>query len=181
MSNGDAFYIAIRPNWQARFDSRRRRPSQMTDSTDNTEVMEGVAGSSSPRPSRQPKARRDLPQRDDDEPEGNDDDDLVSSALSYEEIVHQLTTRLTVDVEVAGAAFGMGRGRSYKAAHLGQLPALRMGHKLTVPTAPLRAMLGIDASGNQVAPAMPSAAPPPAMSPKKPNSPNRKVRRAPPR
>jgi hypothetical protein len=149
----------------------------MTNSTNETE---GLAGPDAPRQNHQAKVQcTPLPPNDADV-EGNDDDGDVGSTLSYEEIVRQLTTRLTVEVEVAGAAFGLGRGGSYKAARSGDLPARRMGHKLTVPTAPLRAMLGIDESGKQVWPARtPAASPAAPLS--KPNPPNRKARRASPR
>ena len=50
-------------------------------------------------------------------------------------------------VPVAGRlAFGLGRNASYRAAANGQLPAVRVGGRVVVPTAKLRALLGLDAS-----------------------------------
>lgn len=45
----------------------------------------------------------------------------------------------------AGAlAFGLGRAASYEAARRGDLPTIRVGRRLHVPTARLRALLGLD-------------------------------------
>jgi hypothetical protein len=57
----------------------------------------------------------------------------------------ELLEKLTVSVEVAGRAFGLGRNSSYEACRTGQIPNMRIGGKVVVPTAPLRKMLGIEA------------------------------------
>jgi excisionase family DNA binding protein len=53
--------------------------------------------------------------------------------------------RPTVSVEEAGAWCGLGRSAAYEAVRRGELPALRFGRTLRVPTAALRQMLGLDA------------------------------------
>jgi hypothetical protein len=50
----------------------------------------------------------------------------------------------TVSVPRAGACLGLGRTASYHAAEAGQIPTLRIGKKLRVPTAALRRMVGLD-------------------------------------
>jgi excisionase family DNA binding protein len=55
--------------------------------------------------------------------------------------------RPTLTVEEAGAALGIGRASAYSAARNGDLPTIRVGRRLLVPTAPFRAMLGLDAVG----------------------------------
>jgi hypothetical protein len=61
-----------------------------------------------------------------------------------EELRKALTEKLTVSVEVAGKAFGLSRNAAYDACKSGQIPSLRIGGKITVPTAPLRKMLSIE-------------------------------------
>ena len=51
----------------------------------------------------------------------------------------------TISVPRAGALLGLGRSAAYAAADAGQLPTLRIGRKLRVPTAALRRMVGLDA------------------------------------
>jgi hypothetical protein len=55
-----------------------------------------------------------------------------------------LTERLSVPVEVAGQALGLGRSLAYEAVRTGAIPSIRIGGRITVPTAPLRKMLGLD-------------------------------------
>ena len=50
----------------------------------------------------------------------------------------------TVSVEEAGAWLGLGRSAAYVAAGRGELPTLRFGRSLRVPTAKLRRLLGLD-------------------------------------
>jgi hypothetical protein len=57
-----------------------------------------------------------------------------------------LIENLTVPPEIAGRAFGLGRSSAYQAIRSGQLPSIRLGRKIAVPTAPLRKMLGIEAA-----------------------------------
>lgn len=55
------------------------------------------------------------------------------------------TREPTVSVERAGALLGISRGSAYEAARRGDIPALRIGKRLVVPTARLLALLGVDA------------------------------------
>jgi hypothetical protein len=57
-------------------------------------------------------------------------------------ILEALRTRLTVDVETAGAAFGLARNASYRSKK--DLGAVRIGGRWAVPTAPLRRKLGLE-------------------------------------
>jgi hypothetical protein len=50
--------------------------------------------------------------------------------------------RAAVTVEGAGEILGIGRSAAYSAAKAGQIPTIRVGRRLIVPTARLRAMLG---------------------------------------
>lgn len=54
------------------------------------------------------------------------------------------TTRPTVTVEEAGSYLGISRGSAYEAARNGDLPSIRVGRRLLVPTAALRRLLSID-------------------------------------
>lgn len=54
------------------------------------------------------------------------------------------TTRPTVTVEEAAGFLGIARGSAYEAARRGDLPTIRVGRRLLVPTAALRRMLGMD-------------------------------------
>jgi hypothetical protein len=51
----------------------------------------------------------------------------------------------TISIPEAGAVFGLSRAASYQAARRGEIPTIAMGHRKLVPTAKLRAMLGLDA------------------------------------
>lgn len=51
--------------------------------------------------------------------------------------------QLTVTIDVAGKVLGLGRNSAYAAAQSGQIPTLRIGRRILVPTAPLRRMLGL--------------------------------------
>ena len=55
-----------------------------------------------------------------------------------------LVKELTVSVEIAGKAFGLGRNSAYAACANSEIPSMRIGGKIVVPTAPLRKMLGIE-------------------------------------
>jgi hypothetical protein len=64
-----------------------------------------------------------------------------------EDIRHLIMTKLTVPVPVAGAAFGLGRNASYeqaKSGKIGSVHVIEVGRKRTVPTAPLRRVLGLE-------------------------------------
>ena len=60
------------------------------------------------------------------------------------------TTRdLVVDVPTAAELLGIGRGSGYEAVRTGQIPSLRLGRRIVVPVAKLRAMVGLDEFGNR--------------------------------
>ena len=48
----------------------------------------------------------------------------------------------TISVEAAGRLLGVSRMCAYTAAKRGQIPTIRVGHRLVVPLAKLNAMLG---------------------------------------
>lgn len=50
----------------------------------------------------------------------------------------------TMPVEEAGRYFGLGRTSAYEAARRGDLPTIRFGRRVVVPTAQLRKLLGLD-------------------------------------
>ncbi len=52
----------------------------------------------------------------------------------------------TLTVEQAGQMLGVCRRTAYRAAERGQIPTIRIGRRLFVPTAKLLTMLGLDQS-----------------------------------
>ena len=52
-------------------------------------------------------------------------------------------TRPTVTVPEAAEILGISRGSGYAAAAAGQIPTVRIGARLVVPTAQLLALLGV--------------------------------------
>jgi excisionase family DNA binding protein len=50
----------------------------------------------------------------------------------------------TISVEEAADICGIGRGTAYRAAHRGELPSLRLGRRIRVPTARLLELLGVE-------------------------------------
>lgn len=50
----------------------------------------------------------------------------------------------TLDVPEAGRYLGLSRALSYNAAASGELPTIRFGRKIRVPTAAVRRMLALD-------------------------------------
>lgn len=48
----------------------------------------------------------------------------------------------TLDVEAAGAVLGVSRATAYALARNGEMPTIRLGRRILVPTAKLREMLG---------------------------------------
>jgi len=50
-----------------------------------------------------------------------------------------------VTVTEAGQILGVGRSAAYDAVARGDLPSIRLGRRLLVPTAGLRRLLGLDA------------------------------------
>ena len=57
----------------------------------------------------------------------------------------------TISVEEAGEILGVSRRSAYRAAETGELPTLRLGRRLLVPTPKLLAMLGLDAERHESA------------------------------
>lgn len=53
-------------------------------------------------------------------------------------------TEPTISIPAAGAIFGLSRAASYQAAQRGEIPTIRLGKRLLVPTAKLLALLGLD-------------------------------------
>ena len=51
------------------------------------------------------------------------------------------TNRTTLTVTEAASLLGIGRSAAYDAVHAGQIPSLRIGKRLIVPVAALRALL----------------------------------------
>ncbi len=49
--------------------------------------------------------------------------------------------RLTYTVEEAGKVLGIGRGLAYELARSGDIPVVRLGRRMLVPRAALKAML----------------------------------------
>lgn len=49
----------------------------------------------------------------------------------------------TVSVTVAGRLLGLGRSAAYEAANRGDIPTLRIGRRMVVPTVPVLRMLGL--------------------------------------
>lgn len=50
----------------------------------------------------------------------------------------------TMTVPEAGALFGLCERTAYDAAHRGEIPTIRIGRRLIVPTARLLALLGLN-------------------------------------
>jgi excisionase family DNA binding protein len=59
--------------------------------------------------------------------------------------------RPTLTVPEAGKLLGLSRPSAYEAAARGEIPTLRIGRRLLVPTASLLRMLGIGESGPELA------------------------------
>lgn len=58
--------------------------------------------------------------------------------------------RLTMSVEEAGHALGIGRGLAYELARTGRLPVVRLGRRMVVPRARLEALLAETSSEDAV-------------------------------
>ena len=57
--------------------------------------------------------------------------------------VKALMEELTVSVDETAVLLGLSRGHTYDAVKDGQIPSIRIGRTIRVPTAALRAMLQI--------------------------------------
>jgi excisionase family DNA binding protein len=59
-------------------------------------------------------------------------------------LLRALTEEVSVPVEVAGEALGIGRNSAYSAIKSGEIPSVRIGRRVVVPTAAIRKMLQIE-------------------------------------
>ena len=57
-----------------------------------------------------------------------------------------LTENLAVSVSTASKALGTGEYATYTGIKAGDIPSIKVGRRIMVPTAPLRKMLGIEPS-----------------------------------
>lgn len=57
--------------------------------------------------------------------------------------LEDLSGRVTITVPEAGQLLGIGRDAAYAAAHRGEIPTLKLGRRLVVPTHVLLRLLGI--------------------------------------
>jgi hypothetical protein len=75
-----------------------------------------------------------------------DGEEAVSSSVREDRRLHVALADLppTVTVPEAGRICGIGRSAAYRAAATGELPTIRIGRRLLVPTAPLLRMLGVE-------------------------------------
>lgn len=51
----------------------------------------------------------------------------------------------TLTVEEAAAVLGIGRNSAYEAVRRGEIPSIRIGRRIVIPTARLIALVGLDA------------------------------------
>lgn len=58
-------------------------------------------------------------------------------------VVPAVSDRPTLTVPEAGRIFGLSRPSAYAAAARGEIPTIKMGRRLLVPTGKLRSMLGL--------------------------------------
>lgn len=58
--------------------------------------------------------------------------------------VDELRSRAAISIPRAGEILGISRANAYSLADRGELPSIALGGRRLVPTAALRAMLGID-------------------------------------
>ena len=58
--------------------------------------------------------------------------------------LHRQLAPATIPLKQAGRLLGLGTSAAYAAAKRGDLQVIKIGKKYSVPTAPLRRMLGID-------------------------------------
>jgi excisionase family DNA binding protein len=49
----------------------------------------------------------------------------------------------TLTVEQAAAVLGIGKSSAYAAVNRGEIPAIRLGHRVLIPTAALHRLLGL--------------------------------------
>jgi len=61
-----------------------------------------------------------------------------------EKSLKEALSGLTTTVPVAGRLLGLSRNKAYEAAARGEIPTLRFGKRIVVPTVPLRRLLGLE-------------------------------------
>jgi excisionase family DNA binding protein len=59
-------------------------------------------------------------------------------------VIPDPATEPTISVERAGELLGIARSTAYDAVRAGEIPSIRFGRKIVVPTAALRRMLRLD-------------------------------------
>lgn len=64
---------------------------------------------------------------------------------THTDTVPTAETQPTVTIVDAGRYLGIGRSGAYAAAARGELPTIKLGRRLLVPTAALRRLLALDA------------------------------------
>jgi excisionase family DNA binding protein len=55
-----------------------------------------------------------------------------------------LQGRFAVSVDLAANVLGIGRNAAYRAVKLGDIPSVKIGGRILVPTAALRNLLGLE-------------------------------------
>ena len=66
-------------------------------------------------------------------------------------MVPNAAERPTTRVEDAARALGISRSAAYEGVRRGEIPSIRIGHRIVIPTAALRRMLGLDPEPRDVA------------------------------
>ena len=62
----------------------------------------------------------------------------------------QSSERLTVSVSEAAQLLGIGRGTAYECVRTGQIPSIKLGRRIVIPTRALEALLD-QAAGDRAA------------------------------
>ena len=60
------------------------------------------------------------------------------------EWLNEALAKPTVSMAVTSRALGLSKNATYEAAHRGEIPSLRFGKRMVVPTTWLRKVLGLD-------------------------------------
>jgi hypothetical protein len=58
--------------------------------------------------------------------------------------IKEILARPTITVEQFGRIFGLSKNPAYEAVKRGDVPSIRMGRLIRVPTKPLRVKLGLE-------------------------------------
>ncbi|HMF83596.1 MAG TPA: helix-turn-helix domain-containing protein [Acidimicrobiia bacterium] len=62
-------------------------------------------------------------------------------------------TEPTISVQRAAQVIGVSRGSAYEGVRRGEIPSIRIGHRLLVPTAALLRLVGLEQSPSATRPA----------------------------